>query len=280
MRFNRLGANIAFLLGPPRSGTTWLQKVLACHPDVCTIQETHLFDSFIGPALRTYHNYLTNPSGRGGTGLPACFTIDEMHELMREIFYRAIEQAEGYDSAKLFLEKTPAHALVLDRIYEIFPKTKLIYMVRDPRDVVASLIAAGRSWGRNWAPRDIFSGARVWRRHVVSSERHMKRVPEVQKLTVRYEDFLAASQAELTRILGFLELDIRPEELRRQIEGARQFRIPKYGEFAKITGTYVEDPSDFVRKGKAGSWREDLGTIRGACIVMMLFKEMKWYGYI
>src|SRR5438128_3132184 len=35
-----------FLVGCARSGTTWLQAMLACHPAIHTGPETHFFSSF------------------------------------------------------------------------------------------------------------------------------------------------------------------------------------------------------------------------------------------
>jgi hypothetical protein len=46
------GHNLVFLIGCPRSGTTWLQRLLASHPQVRTVQETFLFPRYISPQLR------------------------------------------------------------------------------------------------------------------------------------------------------------------------------------------------------------------------------------
>jgi hypothetical protein len=43
-----------FVVGSPRSGTTWLQLLLAQHPAVATHQETHLFHNYLGPLERAY----------------------------------------------------------------------------------------------------------------------------------------------------------------------------------------------------------------------------------
>ena len=38
-----LYGRVAFVVGAPRSGTTWLQQLLYVHPDVATGGESHLF---------------------------------------------------------------------------------------------------------------------------------------------------------------------------------------------------------------------------------------------
>jgi hypothetical protein len=37
-----------FIIGAPRSGTTWLQAMLGAHPSICTTGELKLFDLFTG----------------------------------------------------------------------------------------------------------------------------------------------------------------------------------------------------------------------------------------
>ena len=42
-----LDNQFVFIIGAPRSGTTWLQTMLAAHPSVCTSVELTLFDKYI-----------------------------------------------------------------------------------------------------------------------------------------------------------------------------------------------------------------------------------------
>lgn len=46
------GENIVFIVGSPRSGTTWLQRLLATHPQIKTGQESRIFE-YVG-ALAGY----------------------------------------------------------------------------------------------------------------------------------------------------------------------------------------------------------------------------------
>src|ERR671934_777469 len=67
------GANLVCIVGCPRSGTTWLQRLLAGHPNVRTGQESDVFDIYVGPQLRAWRRELDpTSSGRGGVGL-ACY---------------------------------------------------------------------------------------------------------------------------------------------------------------------------------------------------------------
>jgi hypothetical protein len=43
-----------FIIGAPRSGTTWLQALVGSHPSVCTSVEMTLFDCYLGPWLKRW----------------------------------------------------------------------------------------------------------------------------------------------------------------------------------------------------------------------------------
>ena len=73
------GHNMVFIVGAPRSGTTWLQRLLATHPRIRTGQESKLFRWYIAPQLRMWAMETTRErnretaNGRGGTGLLLLF---------------------------------------------------------------------------------------------------------------------------------------------------------------------------------------------------------------
>src|SRR5918911_501808 len=71
------GENLVCVVGCPRSGTTWVQRLLAAHPSVRTGQESDVFDIYVGPQLRAWRRELDpTSSGRGGVGL-ACYFDDQ-----------------------------------------------------------------------------------------------------------------------------------------------------------------------------------------------------------
>src|SRR5215212_1014119 len=83
------GHDLLFIVGCPRSGTTWLQRLLAGHPDVRTGQESDLFDIYLGPQLRAWKRELDPAvSGRGGVGL-GCYLSDG--EYMRHLKRYALD---------------------------------------------------------------------------------------------------------------------------------------------------------------------------------------------
>ncbi|HEX3808408.1 MAG TPA: sulfotransferase [Rhizomicrobium sp.] len=112
-----------FLLGFPRSGTTLLEEVLACHPQVVTSGER---DALAGPA----HKYMSSAAGldllASGISLDAA----------RNAYWSAVE-AFGIDAGgKIFVDKLPYNTINLPLISRLFPAAKILFAIRDPRDVV------------------------------------------------------------------------------------------------------------------------------------------------
>jgi len=88
---------------------------------------------------------------------------------------------------QIFLEKTPEHALFIPEIVRLLPAAKIIHLVRDPRDVVASLLAAPEL-GPAWAPRQVKSAVRKWHQHVSAAQTAGELLTPGQFWEIRYED--------------------------------------------------------------------------------------------
>lgn len=116
-----------FLLGFPRSGTTLLEKVLGGHQDVVTIEEA---DHLIGATLEL--------RGEAGWRRMANLT-PEAADVCRRTYWRLVRDSLGGDlSAKIVVDKLPLHTLDLPMIAKLFPEARILFALRDPRDVVLS----------------------------------------------------------------------------------------------------------------------------------------------
>jgi tetratricopeptide (TPR) repeat protein len=116
-----------FLLGFMRSGTTLLETVLASNSAVCAMDERE----FLATPARQF--------------LFADETLDELAELeepqlagLREIYWRAVEEANPNVAGRIFVNKMPFNSLRLPLIAKLFPDARIIFAIRDPRDVLLS----------------------------------------------------------------------------------------------------------------------------------------------
>lgn len=280
------GSNVIFVIGSPRSGTTWLQKLIASHPDVATSQESNFFISYGRPLLRSWKEDLADDSGRGGIGLPCYLSEDEFHRMLGLVFQEAVVRRvfDNNPEAHLFLEKTPSHALVVKEIHRALPGARFIFIVRDPRDVVASMIAAAKTWGKMWAPSNIFRALAMWRRHVKSARESLAVIPAELSVIVRYEDLAADPRRELSDLFSFLGLQSSEDDIKEYVilnaaDNESNGSLAVYGEIGEKMGGAVSDPVGFVRKAKVGAWREDIGLMRGWLIKRLALREMSYYKY-
>lgn len=250
--------NLIFLFGAPRSGTTWLQRLLASNPLISTAQESDLFDVHIGPQLRCYYAYQN--TGRGPLGMASYFSESEFIEVMRGHAWQLLSPAvRQLPNEHFFLEKTPSHALYLKEISQVFPDAKLIHIIRDGRDVACSICAAHRTWGSDWAPKNAREAMRMWADHVTAVTTFQSNHPHNSLCTVRYEDLLESPAAELRRICEYLKIDWSEEELsiavnQNSFGSSTSTPIP-----VTSMGSSAIEPVGFERKGKAGSWRQEMG---------------------
>ena len=116
-----------FLVGFPRSGTTLLEQVLAAHPDIVAMEERAcLVDS----AVEFF-------GSNAGLDRLAALSGAEL-EPWRQAYWKRVAEAGLSTSKAVFLDKMPLNAVFLPLIAKLFPAAKILFALRDPRDVVLS----------------------------------------------------------------------------------------------------------------------------------------------
>jgi len=258
------GRNIVFIVGCPRSGTTWLQRQLACHPAIKTGQESHLFSDGIAPLLRGWRVSLRNERA---IGLAGYFTQERFFEVVHDFLDSLLEpMVADLQPDELFLEKSPAHSRCMHEIVEMLPESRFIHVLRDPRDVVSSCMEASRTWGSEWAPRDAQTAADLWLECVGDVRRAKAHLQPWQFHEVRYEDARRRPQRVLKGCADYLALQWSDEDIERAVaantvsatRASGGTPIPLVGELKKRRGPRVEEPADFMRTAAVGRWRKDL----------------------
>jgi hypothetical protein len=283
------GKNLCFVLGAPRSGTTWVQRLIASHPMVHTGQESYLFYWYLGPQLKKWKDDLAiTEDMRGGIGLK-CYLQDE--EFRRDLKSYALmlmrPMVGDLKEGEIFLEKTPLHAFNIPEILELFPKSKIIHVLRDAREAVASMVTASRSWakvrlGEMSAPQ----ASKLWVSHVREVIRARHLIPDDQFLEIRYEQLLSAPERILGEAWAFLGLKydqgMVEDAVRRNdasVVESKGTKIPLGGEAAKGGSGYVVEPSGFVGASRSSGWKSDLSLIQKFQVWTATRKMMQTVGY-
>ena len=116
-----------FLIGFPRSGTTLLEQVLASHSAIESLEER---DCLIDAANDFIHS---------AEALDRLAGLDDAAlEPYREAYWRRVGEGGFASSRAVFIDKMPLNTVLLFLIARLFPKAKILFALRDPRDVVWS----------------------------------------------------------------------------------------------------------------------------------------------
>jgi Flp pilus assembly protein TadD len=120
-------AEHVFVLGFLRSGTTLLETIMATDPKVLHADEI----DFLADGARTFL--------MDTTGLERLAALSD-HEIAawRGNYWKSVRDAKFTIGGKIFVDKMPINTFRLPLIARLFPRAKIVFAVRDPRDVVLS----------------------------------------------------------------------------------------------------------------------------------------------
>jgi tetratricopeptide (TPR) repeat protein len=120
-------ARHVFLIGFPRSGTTLAESILARHPDVVTLEEKNALYAAVMA-------FLGDPRS---VNRLSTLSDQQLQEFRGDYWARV--RGYGVEPAdKIFIDKFPLNVTKIALIARLFPAAKIIFAVRDPRDVVFS----------------------------------------------------------------------------------------------------------------------------------------------
>lgn len=265
------------IVGSPRSGTTWLQRLLLENETICGGQESYFYAIFNAAFIS-----VNDTKDERKIGLSPYWELKDFNYQIRELWVRTfLPMLDSKPSARVLLEKTPFHALFMDDITKLLPETKFIHLIRDSRSVTASLNAASKGWGSYWAPKSTKKSALEWYRHVKSARDSDIAQDNQRYLEVHYEDLLSDPKAEISRILTFIGLDTDSDSIRTSIEN-QAFETQKKKGGTGLTNTKgkeIKEPAGFFRKGSADAWKDDLNIFQKVIVWRFTRKLMKKCGY-
>jgi hypothetical protein len=213
-----------FIGGIDQSGKTPLRRMLSAHPELLLTRRTYMWSRF-------YKKFgsLSDPSNleRCLSAMLAQKAIQEMHPDPQQIRRDFLRGAQTYESLfELFhrhnLERTGKRRWgdqlgfverFADVILSAYPDTRMIHMIRDPRD---------RSAGdENHIDRLRGKSGWLTARWKFSARlaQHNSKQYRKQYLVIRYEDLMQDTEKTLRRICAFLNEDYLPAMLEVPIDG-------------------------------------------------------------
>ena len=287
---------LAWIFGSSRSGSTWLLRMLSGLERIVPIDDPHI-GHHLGiwrpiplawatakdpPKLGTLADYKRQKRDY-------LFSDEYRHTWMpklRQLISARFEAQAAEDLASSPVEKPivvvkepGSHAA--DTIMDLFPKSALIFLLRDGRDVVDSWLDAYRdgSWATEEGAYPLDDAGRpalirwqssVWLHRTEVVQETYERTDPKRRVMIRYEEVRADPAAALERICAVLRIDADRDQLER-IAAANEFsRVPKSRKGAGRA----------IRRAKPGGWASHMSREEILAMHEILAPKLDELGYL
>ncbi len=193
-----------FIVGCSRSGTTLLQTLIASHPFVTTFPETNLFLRPTVGNLRSKVEGVLKILKNGH--LKYFLTRCPFSRRKRVLFYLSILDKITLEERKkkVWVEKTPRHIFNVDAISKDVPNSHIVYIIRDGREVVTSIVKRAKEFGKQFKHQNINYAVDLWNNSTQIIENKKR---NGKGCIVKYENLVDCPQKMMIKIGQFLGLD-------------------------------------------------------------------------
>jgi len=197
-----------FIIGAPRSGTTWLHAMIATHPGVVATPEVEqtFFSNYLAPIVKSWEAELYHiKRGAWVQGLPYLWTEEEFGSFVQYFFEKVyVKMLEKKPDAGIIIDKHPEYSHHVKLIKRFVPNAKFIHIVRDGRNTVVSMMSAAKRIG--FGEKEIKGAASSWVRHIENA-RKASLCTDSCYLEVKYEDMVRDKKGILAKIVNFCGLE-------------------------------------------------------------------------
>ena len=271
-----------FLICSERSGSNFITSLLNGHPDLCGPPPTHMFRLFglnIGnygdlegesrsAFLRDFFDARETIFSDWNTR----FSSDELAEacgegsVVRSAFDFMYGAECNADGAQQVVVKENHTYRIVPFLETFWPSARYVYQVRDPRDVAASWVKTDS------IPGGVEKAVEVWLEDQAETRLLLETGSLADRVyTVRYEDLIDDTPAELRKLCAHLGVEYTPEMLefyndQRTVKNASQ--IDAWSNLSKP-----------VLSGNAGKYKSTLSPDDILYIELMCADLMDRHGY-
>jgi hypothetical protein len=253
--------NVVWIFGSGRSGSTWLSSMMG---DI----EGHTLwgEPWVGGLFgRFYYSAVNKRRHTNPQFIMGRHKLSWLRSIRFFVLDAAAATFPGIGEDEYLIIKEPNGSIGAPLMMEALPESRMVLLVRDPRDVMASSMDARKEGGWNYernkklylegrkVPSDKAPDAYV-RRQAKRYLEGMGKAKEAYdahkgpKVLVRYEELRADTLGAMRRMYSALGIEVDEEELKRVVEKHSWENIPEE----------EKGEGKFYRKAKPGGWREDL----------------------
>jgi hypothetical protein len=177
--------------------------------------------------------------------------------------------------------KEPNGSHAADTLVSLLPSSRMLFLLRDGRDVVDSLVDAmfrEKTWWKDRAtfvrpPQErvsfVSQHAGLWVRRTIASQRAFAALPDQRRLLVRYEELRSETPAQLRRIFAWLDMDVSEGDLERIVARNAFEAVPRRR----------RGPGKAVRAATPGLWRKNLSSEEQQAMHEVMGEKLRELGY-
>lgn len=206
-----------FVVGCPRSGTTLVQELLGVRADIFVCKETHFFHKIRRNGKQKVFDHLALSQFKV---LEAFDFIGSNIELLEQhdpgrvrtlrtaaLFFDQMMSSEAQARGKsAWVEKSPENRLYISWIKRYIPSAQFVHVLRDGRDVVASLVDAAQRFPKNWKRyADVRIAISTYNHAIVESMKYSGREGHI---FIQYEHILEDTEGVSQKLYSALGLEI------------------------------------------------------------------------
>ncbi len=236
-----------FIGGAGRSGTTLLRVILDSHPNIACGPElkvtplvAEMWQNFMTGFANPLQQYYLGPS--------------DINAIFSSLLLALMDKYKQMSGKTRIAEKSPNNIFYFQHLHHIFPKSPLIHIIRDGRDVVCSLLTM------NWVnpqtgqaleyTQDAAKAADYWLRAVRAGQ-VAKQKPAIHKnyMEIQYENIVSRPEDVLKELFTFLQEPWDPIVL--------NFHKQKRNLANESSALQVSKP---FYQSALGRWKKDLST--------------------
>lgn len=270
-----------FIVGSPRSGTTLMRLLLNAHPDIAIPHETGVYTLIFNrpiywkllPAYfflkRVSFYKKLNVGFKEATKHLAFFDRLSIKNIINALF----ENYAWSNGKKYWGEKTPMHFRFIHQIKKHYPQSTVVFMIRDPRAVVASskrYINEKREGDDFWITGNMQEILNIWSFSVRYAIKYKHQI-----YLLKYETLVDEPETTLKSICRQLGVKYSNSMMEFYLNSEKQ--IPK-----NIKGElqpWHKQTTNPINKYQIDKWREELNKKEIAFIEDNCKEQMKYLGY-
>ena len=274
-----------FIIGSGRSGTTLLRSILIADGSIAIPPESFV----IFKVYRKFHTYAhlgwrdlsrliiaefesQEQFRRWNTNVFPCyqeaFQLPENERSLSRLIEIVFRQymKDNNQTATMWGDKTPLNTYYYNWMLKLYPHAKYIHMLRDGRDVVASLI-------KSELYSDVQDACWRWTAGVKRAQKLGVQVSGENFLEIRYEDLVRNTEDEVKRLCFFLDIPFSAKMLNPQQTAKKAMKNT-------IAFAHHKNLLNPINSSSIGKWEKELDKEQKDFVFKKMGKMLKEQGYM